>query len=226
MRIYLSAEGKRDIGGLADPVYGDPSEEGFFQPLIRQVIPQVTEFVSRHDLALGRDVPRTLKAMLERRAHRAVALADVLDCAAVVIHVDADQRATSARPPSEYLARREKLAAGIQAAGSDRPPAVMAVPIGTTEAWALADRGVLATMNGNDDAALRREPETLWGKPHDPASNHPKCVLDRVVGSPAGAHVQAHIAERMDLTVAKDCCPRSLAPFIDDLSAVATQPPS
>jgi len=220
--VFLSAEGKRDVGGLADPLWGDPADEGFFQPLIRRVVGPSTEFRAATTLSLGQKPPKTVKSKLAQRAHQAVALADALECDAVVIHTDVDERATTDAPPDGYKRRRDQLAAGVAAAGAARPPAVFALPIATTEAWALADPdAVRARSSASAHASdLDRLPETLWGKPHDPSSNHPKMLLERVLGRAASHREQRAISSVMDLDVARARCPRSLAPFLDELSAL------
>lgn len=221
MLIFLSGEGKRDVGGLADPDYGDPEDEGFFQPLLRRLVDGPVEFCGVTPLSLGRKPPRSLTGKLEQRAHQAVALADALGCDLVVIHTDADEKAAGKNAPKKYVSRRAQVQRGIDAAGGDRPPAVPAVPIATTEAWALADPEAVKarrghTKHGND---LRKAPETLWGAPHDPGSNHPKMLLERALGHPASHREQAAIALTMDLDVARKRCPLSLEPFIAEVLA-------
>ena len=222
MLIYLSGEGKRDVGGLADRDYGDPMDEGFFQPLLRRLVDGPVEFCGvASSLSLGPEPPRSLTGKLEQRAHQAVALADLENCDLVVIHTDADEKAAGKKVPKKYESRRAQVQKGIDAAGSDRPPAVPAVPIATTEAWALADPEAVKarrahTKHGND---LRKAPETLWGAPHDPTSNHPKMLLERVLGHAASHGEQAAIAAAMDLDVARKRCPLSLEPFIAEVLA-------
>ncbi len=218
MRVMLSAEGKRDIGGLADPVYGDPADEGFFQPLVRRALGVDVEFLGDRSLAFGVKPPKSVNKKLVARAHRAVVFADAEECDIVVLHTDADARMVKSKPPANWNHRRKLLSAGVAAAGNDRPWAILAVPIATTEAWALADADCVR-RRGVDDPALAKSPETLWGAPHDPSSNHPKCVLERVLGGAAGAATQAELAEAMDLPTAKRRCPRSLAPFLAALEA-------
>ena len=218
-RILLSAEGKRDVGGIFDPVYGDPKDDGFLQPLIRRALDANPTFIGDHSLSLGIRPPKSLKGKLVQRAHRAVALADVKDCCLVVVHTDADERATKDRPPAGCISRTEHLRAGVDAAGDGRPPAILAVPIATTESWALGDADCVRDLGVTDDPALNRDPETLWGKPHEPSSNHPKCLLERVLGRAASHRVQAQIAETMDIEAAANRCPRSLRPFLYELRA-------
>lgn len=123
-------------------------------------------------------------------------------------------------PPASYTRRRDLMQAGVDAAGPDRPTAVLAVPIATTEAWALGDASCIkARATTTATAHLRRSPELLWGKPNDSDSNHPKCVLERLLGTRARAAVQAELAEAMDLDEARRRCPHSLEPFLAALEA-------
>lgn len=219
MKVLLSAEGSRDIGGLIDPDYGDPEDEGFFQPLIRRTLGTAVEFIGDRGLFLGPQPPKSIKKKLAQRAWRAVVLADVEECALAVIHTDADEAASKRKAPANWTARRDLLRSGVDQARPGAPPAALAVPVATTEAWALADRDTVRERAVLTDAALNKSPELLWGAPHDPASNHPKCLLERLLGKPAGAAVQAELAAAMDLQVARKRCRRSLEPFLAEVEA-------
>ncbi len=220
MRVLLSAEGAGDIGGLIDPRYGDPKDEGFLQPMIRRALGTDIEFVGYPGLRLGTKTPKSVKGALAKRAFQAVTFADVEDCDLAVIHTDADEAASKKKKaPANWTARREILRSGVDQAGPGAPPTALAVPVATTEAWALADPDVVRKHAVVKDAALKKSPELLWGAPHDPTSNHPKCLLQRLLGKPAGAAVQAELAAAMDLQVARKRCPRSLEPFLAEVEA-------
>jgi hypothetical protein len=49
------------------------------------------------------------------------------------------------------------------------------------EAWLLADPALCSPAH-----LPKRPPDALWGAKHDPASNHPKRVLERIVLKPRG----------------------------------------
>ena len=219
MRVLLSAEGAGDIGGLIDPHSGDPKDEGFFQPLIRRALGTDIQFVGYSGLRLGTKAPKSVKGALAKRAFQAVTYADAEDCDLAVIHTDADEAASTKKAPPNWTARRKILRSGVDQAGPGAPPAALAVPVATTEAWALADADVVRKRAVVKDAAVKKSPELLWGAPHDPTSNHPKCLLQRLLGKPAGAAVQAELAAVMDLQVARKRCPRSLEPFLAEVEA-------
>lgn len=219
MKVLISAEGPGDVGGLSDPFYGDPRDEGFFQPLLRRCLGTDVEFTGYPGLSLGPQPPKLVKKKLAQRAWRAVTLADAEDCDLAAIHTDADEAASRKKAPANWTARREIVRFGVDQAGPDAPPAAIAVPVATTEAWALADPDVIRDRAVVNDVALDKSPELLWGTPHDPASNHPKSLLRRLLGNSAGGAVQAELAEVMDLDIARKRCPRSLAPFLDEVEA-------
>lgn len=225
MKVLISAEGARDVGGLIDPHYGNPKDEGFFQPLIRRTLGTGVEFIGYPSLSLGPEPPKALNKKLAQRAWRAVTLADAEDCDLAVIHTDTDEAASKTQAPTKWTARRELLRSGVDQAGPGAPPVALAVPVATTEAWALADPAVIRDRAVTKDAALKKSPELLWGAPHDSASNHPKCLLQRLLGNSAGAAMQAELAKVMDLQVARKRCPRSLEPFLAEVEATRSLRP-
>jgi hypothetical protein len=57
---------------------------------------------------------------------------------------------------------------------------VACVPMGTSEAWLMADRAAWERLGADEFDEWPRRPEESWGRPHEPSSNHPKNVFARM----------------------------------------------
>lgn len=229
LKVFLAGEGSNDMGGLAaEPEYQDPSKDGFFQPLLRRFSPCDLTFVGRQIKTLGRERVRELGDALARKAHQARELADYEQADVVVVAVDIDRTGGERRTMREMERRivifRDSLAQGFEASPNDVKP-VIATPCRTVEAWGLADTAVACEVAGVGNERLPARPEELWGKPHDPRSNHPKSVLNRLFGGQVATRDYAEIATRASLTVLESECPRSFVPFAADVRAAFAECP-
>ena len=107
-------------------------------------------------------------ALIGARAWRA---AQILQCDAVVVLVDHDHQP----------GRRDELQAGFTGC---QVPYAGGVATEMLEAWIIADGEVLSSP-----IQITKQPEDIWGDRRDPASEHPKRVLQRAL---ADAGVEFH----------------------------------
>lgn len=98
---------------------------------------------------------------------------------------------------------------------------VKATPCRMLEAWALGDRAALDAVVGKklDESQLPDDPEDLWGDEADPRSDHPKCVLARVLRSKASSDVFEELARESSPKTLRRSCPDSFAPFAAEMEA-------
>ncbi len=149
--------------------------------------------------------------ILAAKAKSAMALAASKGADALVFMHDVDNGAHA-----DVVAQIEAgFAAYSPTAGLTRPVAVAAAPLATVEAWALGAPDALPKVF-DDVAEPPRHPERLWGRPHDPRSDHPKQALRRCVGEDCTREHFALIAERADLDALATRCPTSFAPFLGE----------
>lgn len=226
MRVFLVGEGPTDIGGLAaEPPYKSDGP-GFIQPIVRKVVGQGVSFDGQKVSLLGKVRVRTLRQALARKAFVAAMLAEDAGSDLLVFAVDLDRGSGSGRraAESDLEARRRAIHAGCREAAEDKLACAAAVACRTIEAWALADRDAVATAFGIArpiELPGGKEPEELWGRPRDPAGNHPKFVLARIIGRKASRDDLSEIAERADIAQLKRACPLSFEPFLAELEAAA-----
>jgi hypothetical protein len=94
------------------------------------------------------------------------------------------------------------------------------VPKETIESWLLADKNAYPKIPNNP--ALYGKPEELWGKSHDPKSNHPKSCFRRVLEQFSlddSSDTYAQIAENINIETLKKHCPKSFGQFYTDMQA-------
>ncbi|SFP72792.1 hypothetical protein [Sphingomonas rubra] len=146
-----------------------------------------------------------------RKAALARVMADGLQCSALIYATDADSN-----DPAERAMVVAEVEAGLASIDND-VAAVACVPMGTSEAWLLADEAAWQGVGLRDGRALpAASPETLWGRPRDQAGQHPKVVFERVCAS---ANIEADMAIRRDIAHLSDLdtigrrCPVSFPPF-------------
>jgi Domain of unknown function (DUF4276) len=213
--VFLCGEGSNDIGGLAaEPEY-QSDDEGFFQPIIRRLSAKDVSFRGTQIKTLGREKIRGLTEAWSRKARQARALAVYERADAVVLAGDVDSSAGERASRLEAERRIEEIAEAMHAGfeSLSGPPWVGATPCRTIEAWALGDLDAAFGVAGVARIELPKKPEELWGKPSDPASNHPKCVLKRVFGGSVSSSDYARIASEADLDVLSRECPLSFPSF-------------
>jgi len=100
------------------------------------------------------------------------------------------------------------------------------VPLRMIENWILADRDALENVGGSVGYYFDKKPEMLWGDEHNPESNYPKRVLDRVFNSmkkkpkDRGRTFYVNVSEKQKLEVLLERCPISFKVFYDDLTRI------
>jgi hypothetical protein len=109
------------------------------------------------------------------------------------------------------MARQNEIEAGFaetlgQGYKAGSVETVAATPCRMIEAWALAAHGALPC--GVD-------PEALWGDERNPGSDHPKRLLERLMGRAPSREDFAALAEAADLLILEQRCPESFRPFAD-----------
>lgn len=225
MKIFVAGEGPTDVGDLAkDPAFRERRpREGFVQPVIRNLRPNDTvRFDGRKVMVLSREGFTELKAGLAKQASGAYRLAKTLGCDAVVVIHDVDR--TQGKPVSQL--ERERRTAEVRRTIQDGFASVedgsLATGIGTPcrciEAWALGDKEAVVSLGAlGDENAVPDRPEELWGQPKDPASNHPKCVLKRLLGGTISTDVYRALGEVSDPNKIQQSCPLSFSPFAEDV---------
>ena len=91
------------------------------------------------------------------------------------------------------------------------------IPLRMLESWLLADETSFEKSFGSK-LKLPNNPEFLWGDKHDPGSNYPKHVLEKVLndfGSSCSNEVFCDLMQNIDLAKLYDNCPISIPPFLD-----------
>lgn len=228
MRVFVAAEGPTDAGDLTkDPAFhGRRSQEGFVQPVIRNLRPNDTlSFDGRKVMILGRNGFTGLKDGLARQASGAYLLAKTLGCDAVVVIHDVDRTQGKQASQLERMRRtaeiRRTISDGFAAVDDGSLATGIGTPCRCIEAWALGDRRAVVQVGALRGASeVPDRPEQLWGKPNDPASNHPKCVLTRLLGGAASTEDYRQLGEASDPDEIRRSCPLSFDPFANDVASL------
>jgi hypothetical protein len=162
------------------------------------------------------------------KAAKALRLAETQGYALLVFIKDVDRQPGAKKSDHERRAKlramHEQIEHGFAAVdGADHVLRVKGAPCRMIEAWALGDVDALDRVRARRGrkAVVPARPETLWGKEQDPASNHPKCVLARVLGENANALVFEELAREASEETLRHACPESFAPFADEVRAAA-----
>lgn len=144
-----------------------------------------------------------------------------------VYYSDADKipgtRNTSSDAKKCWQQRYDEVAEGLN---NDLEHFIPMISLRMIESWILADKEALENVGGTLGYYPDREPEMLWGDEHDPNSNYPKCVLNRVVNSMKkkpksfGMPIYVEIAENQKMDVLIERCPVSFKKFFEDYSCV------
>ncbi len=221
-RILIFGEGPHDVGRREwSPQTRDyETSEGWLQPIIRRLRNSTGSEEARCLRELitfpGRARVRPLAGLaLKAQLAKYKALSDGFD--AVVLATDAD---------SADRAAHDRKIEDIERGFANMPGAVVgvaAVPMGTSEAWLLADADAWVDLGVADRNVLPRRPEQLWGHPHEPASDHPKCVFARICamsGIANTADTRVSLAETCTFEDLERACPISFPPFANRVSAI------
>ena len=219
--VYLVGEGSNDIGGLArEPEY-QTADDGFFQPVIRQLSGRDLVFKGAQLKTLGREKVKGLADAWSRKAAQARAVVEYERADIVVVAADVDssqgERATVLRREGDLTRSAARFKRGLSPWRG--PPAVAATPCRTIEAWGLADTNAVCAVANVETVALEKPPEQLWGKPNDPQSNHPKCALTKIFGGSVDTSHYAALGAAARVDVLEAQCPMSFAPFSASLRA-------
>jgi hypothetical protein len=228
LRIYVAGEGPNDIGDLAkEPVYRpDRRQEGFLQPAIRALRSgDEVHFDGSKITLLAKARFADLRTGLGQRAAAAYRIASAAGADAVVVVHDVDKAATGRATLQEarrsHQLVRQHLLDGFTMASDGSLSTAVGTPCRCIEAWALGDLDAVSTVAALlKKPSLPTPPEELWGKPHDPQSNHPKQVLRRIFGGEAGTQEYCDIAAVADPGAVETNCPLSFAPFAQEIRAL------
>ena len=218
-QLLLCGEGPHEIGRREWSVRTETVEitEGWLQPLVARLRGSSGDAatVSLKELFTlpgPRPTHARPRSELARKAQLAMFRAMEQGCSGVVFATDAD----SAEPPRQAQKVRA-IEEGFESV-PDRLAGVACVPMGTSEAWLLADRDAWQQVGATDLRKLPRRPEETWGRPHDPDSGHPKSLFVAVSEANQIApdqDLRAELARRMSTNLVGTRCPRSFAPFSD-----------
>jgi len=213
--ITLVSEGPTDVGDLADPMADwEATQVGFLQNVLRGSVPQHDlQFFDGRAVAFDLDEVTNVSSALEAKAKRAGALAAYRDRShAVVYVVDADNDL------NPTLHRLNPIERGLRS-GIETVPDVHPIPIGaiahkTIEAWVLADEVAVIEVAGDRlTGPIPPAPESLWGTPHDPNSNHPKQVLRRLFGGQLSRSDYAFVGAAATPVAIAGKCPTGFGPL-------------
>ena len=94
------------------------------------------------------------------------------------------------------------------------------VPKEMIESWLLADEQAYVAAFGKKPEHLPKNPEEIWGEKDKPDSNHPKRIMDRILGQyrkESTKYTYTEIAERCSIETLKIRCPKSFGRFYDDM---------
>lgn len=213
-RILVCGEGPNDIG-RRDWVKrrGDhATTDGWLQPLVARLRSSEGDVYAIQLKTLFTAPGRGGRALdgLARKAHAAKFRAKSEGCTGVVLATDVDSN-----DPRDHARKHDAILEGF-AAIDNGVVGVACVPMATSEAWLMADWAAWQAQGAGDDTAWPNRPETLWGRPHEPGSNHPKNVFARICADNAivdDTEMRAVLAATSDLDSIARRAPVSFAPF-------------
>lgn len=218
-KIKIFGEGPNEIGRevWSPRRKAYEAHDGWLQPIVRRLRSSGGEEVGASWKRLvrlpGRHAPRLSNLAQKAQAAKFSAIAD--GCAAVIFATDADSN-----DPRDHARIVTEVEEGFEALPGDII-AIPCVPMATSEAWLLADGAAWAELGATDFAELPDRPERCWGRPHDPSTNHPKCVFVRVCNDndiPDTSVTRARLAECLSMQELASVCPVSFPPFRDQFS--------
>jgi hypothetical protein len=221
--VFLVGEGFHDIGGLAAAPPFRSNDPGFLQPVVEQLLDREVRFSGQKVSVLGKKRVAGLKDVLARKGHIAAVLARDAGAELLVFVTDLDggQRVRTSRQREREIARKTQAVTDGATASGMQIVCVAGVACHTIEAWAMGDLAAVEAVAGKPvELPAGKDPEDLWGKPRDPASNHPKSVLACLLDRPAGRDDLSEIARQADLDTLASICKRSFGPFAAALREV------
>jgi len=228
--VFLIGEGPSDIGDLACEVQYRGGQEGFFQPLLRRLAaPLELRFDGRKLASLPKRSPSS-RLDRSRKPAQALALARDLTADVLVYVRDLDRhqgtratprnRAKQLRKMLEDLERTFEIAKERDEDLADLPVAI-AIPAWMLESWVLADLDAVGTATSGTATrtTFGGRSQDLWGDENDRGSNHPKCVLARLVGDRVSAPFFADVGEAISFDALASQCRDSYPRFVEALQA-------
>jgi hypothetical protein len=135
----------------------------------------------------------------------------------VIVATDADSV-----DPRDYALKVGAIEAGFAGIDAD-VIGVACVPIGTSEAWLLSDQVSWTKLGATELGNLPRRPERAWGRPHEPSSNHPKCIFVRMCRAndiPDTSETRRSLANLCDMEVLNRLVPISFRPFAQEVKKI------
>jgi hypothetical protein len=100
------------------------------------------------------------------------------------------------------------------------PIPIAAIAHKAIEAWVLADEAAVEEAAGARlTGRTPPQPESLWGVPHDPMSNHPKQVLRRLFGGRLSRRDYSAVGAFINPVTLAQRCPIGFAPLLDQIAA-------
>jgi hypothetical protein len=222
--VFLVGEGPSDIGDLAHEPNYRQQQEGFFQPLLRKIVQPGLSliFEGRKITTLRKRQFHSRREGQRQKAAQALALAWEYEASILVFAKDVDRTAGKRASTREMKSRIElmskEIIEGFDEAKKKIPECRSVRTFGATpcrmiEAWALGDPSALKIITKHPVNAFPNKPEELWGKESDPQSNHPKRVLERILGHKATSKDFEAIAGNASPVEIEKTCPLSFKPF-------------
>jgi hypothetical protein len=221
-RILIFGEGPHDVGRRewSPRTREQEISEGWLQPMVRRLRRSTGSeegFYLRELITFpGRPPLRPLTG-LARKAQLAKlkAISDGFDAVVLATDTDSVDRAAHNRKVEDIETGFATMRGAVVG--------VACVPMGTSEAWLLADADAWVMLGATGRHELPRRPEQLWGHPHDPASNHPKSVFARVCaanGIADTADTRVSLAETCAREDLERACPTSFPSFARQISEI------
>src|SRR5579862_2623210 len=210
MKVMLCGEGAQDVGQI--DLWSIRQErkiqtEGWLQPLLRKLLGNDLEFEI---------VPRSRLVSFPsgklrppghgRKAMAAKWRAISARCDVLVFMIDADTN-----DADKWSDKRQQIVDGFAAIPGE-VRSVACVPTSTSESWLLSDAAAWVAIGLQDSSALPKRPESLWGEPREPDSDHPHRCFERICGKagvPDCRATRAELMSRSTLDAIKAKCPIS-----------------
>lgn len=229
-RVFVVAEGPSEIGDLdqlAGGRRGSRSAEGYIPPMLRKLLGEKPEITAQRVTRLSRlDKPGSAKGH-GIRAAMAMALAVADGCDVLVFVKDVDREPGRKKSSLERKNKIAQMHAQIEAGfdsvnGGEAIARAKATPCRMIEAWALGDAVALASVARSvvSQGKHARRPEELWGDESDPTSDHPKCVLERALGTKPTSRLFEDLATESSPDTLRKTCPETFKPFADEMAVV------
>jgi hypothetical protein len=195
--------------------------------MLRKLLPVPLHIDAQKVTTLTR-VEETRRRGHADRAAKALRLAETQGYELLVFVKDVDKQPGKKTSPIERRKKLRAMHSEIQQGfdevdGADEVLRIKATPCRMLEAWALGDVQAIRRVVGPGAHVERASstPEDLWGDEQDPASNHPKCVLRRIVGGAVNAWLFERLAAETNPATLRKTCPDSFAPFADEVAEAA-----